>query len=105
MQKGNSFDGSPIQYSKDGTPITLSEEDIRQRFPWTYKDVIGKARQRYADFKQNRQFNKVMAELKAEGKLCFERHLDSHNPKSQRQMFYSTNVWQKLDVIYTKRTK
>lgn len=105
FQKTNSFEGAPIQYGKDGTPITLSEEDIRMRFPLTHGDVCRKAKSRYLDFKQDKKFNDIMREIKKESKLCYQRRLDPNNPKSTSQFFYSTNIWQKLDLTYTKRIK
>lgn len=105
FHKSNSFESTPVQYSKDGTPVTLSEEDIRQRFPYSYMDVCAKAKERYSDFKRGSGFNAIMKEIKRESKLCFQRKLDNTNPKSQSQYFYSTNIWQKLDLLYTRKSK
>lgn len=105
FHKSSSFESTPVQYSKDGTPVTLSEEDIRQRFPYSYMDVCTKAKERYSDFKRGSGFNAIMKEIKREGKLCFQRKLDTSNPKSPNQYFYSTNIWQKLDLKYTRKSK
>lgn len=102
FQKGNSFGAAGIQYDKDGVPINLSEEDFRNRYPLTYKDVTAKAKIRYANFKQGKGFNEIMGNIKKNEKLYYERKLDAHNPKSQKKGFYSTNIWQELDKYYTK---
>lgn len=102
FQKGNSFGATNVKYDENGLPITLSEEDIRKKFPLTYKEVIVKAKTRYKDFKRGPSFNSMMKEVKQNEKLYYERKLDSKNPKSQKQGFYSTNIWQVLDSKYTR---
>lgn len=102
FQKGNSFGAAGIQYDKDGVPINLSEEDFRNRYPLTYKNVTAKAKIRYTNFKQGKGFNEIMGNIKKNEKLFYERKLDAQNPKSQKKGFYSTNIWQELDKHYTK---
>lgn len=100
FQKGNSFDGIGVQYDKDGVPINMSEEDLRRRYPLTYKDVVERARKIYSDFKQGKNFNDIMRNIKTNEKLYYERKLDAQNPKSQKKGFYSANIWQELDKSY-----
>lgn len=102
FQKGNSFGAANVKYDENGVPVTLSEEDIRKRFPLTYKDVVNKAKTRYSDFKCGKNFNSIMKQIKLNNKLYYERQLDSHNPKSQKKGFYSTNIWQEMDTHYTR---
>ena len=92
-----------MHYASDGVPITLTEEDIKQRYPWRYNDLIEKCKSRYSDFKKNNLFNHYMREVKSDSKLCHVRSLDPDNPKSLKQQFYSTNVWKVLDKYYQKR--
>ena len=94
-----------MRYSAEGLPITISEEDIRLRFPMDTKKLTEMAKKRYADFKQDRKFNGIMKDLKENDKLCYIRQLDPENSKSQKKPFYSSNVLQELDKKYTKKTK
>ena len=103
FQKGNSFDAIGVQHTKDGLPVSLSEEEVRNRFPLTYGEVTKKARMRYSDFKQGQEFNRLMKGIKQNAKLYYERKLDTHNPKSQKKGFYSTNIWMELDKHYNKK--
>ena len=41
----------------DAIPITLTEEDIRKQYPWSYKELTERLSKRYTDFKQNKQFS------------------------------------------------
>lgn len=105
FNKSNSFDAIGVRYSAEGLPITISEEDIRLRFPMDTKKLTEMAKKRYADFKQDRKFNGIMKDLKENDKLCYIRQLDPENSKSQKKPFYSSNVLQELDKKYTKKTK
>ena len=103
FNKSNSFDSIGMRYSQDGIPITLTEEDIRSRFPMITKKLTDTAKTRYADFKQNKKFNNLMKLIKSNEKLCYVRQLDPENIKSTKKAFYSTNVWQALDKNYTRK--
>jgi hypothetical protein len=103
FNKSNSFDAIGMKYSPDGIPITISEEDIRVKFPMDTKKLIEKAKKRYSDFKQDKKFNNLMKIIKSNDKLCYIRQLDPENPKSNKKPFYSANVLQELDKKYTKK--
>ena len=105
FNKSNSFNAIGVKYSADGIPITISEEDIRLRFPMDTKKLTDTAKKRYIDFKQDRKFNGIMKVLKENDKLCYIRQLDPENSKSQKKPYYSSNVLQELDKKYTKKTK
>lgn len=101
--KGNSFDGLQFKYDPKGVPVVISEEDIRQRYPLTHKDVCNKARKRYSDFLENNKFRILMLKIKSDPKLHHERRLDPDNPKSSRKPWYSANIWKILDEHYNKQ--
>jgi hypothetical protein len=105
FNKSNRFDAIGVKYSKDGIPITISEEDIRLKFPLDTKRLTDTAKRRYSDFKQDKKFNTLMKTIKSNDKLCYIRQLDPENPKSNKKLFYSSNVWQELDKKYTKKQK
>ena len=42
-------------------PVTLAEEDILKRYPWTYHDLLRETKKKLPDLKFNSAFNKVMA--------------------------------------------
>jgi hypothetical protein len=105
FNKSNSFDAIGVKYSADGIPITISEEDIRAKFPLDTKKLTDTAKRRYSDFKQDKRFNTLMKTIKSNDKLCYIRQLDPENPKSNKKPFYSSNIWQELDKKYTKKSK
>lgn len=102
FSKSNSFEGIGFKFDPNGVSIQLSEEDIRSRYPLTYDDLKEQAKKRYSNFKQNKEFNEIIKNIKTNDKLFHERKLDSKNPKSLKKPFYSSNIWQELDLHYEK---
>lgn len=103
FSKTNTFEGLGFKYDPNGIPITISEEDVRQKYPLTYDNVRLDAKKRYTDFLQNSEFNYLIRTIKQNGKLYHERKLDPSNPRSLKKGFYSTNIWQEFDKKYTKK--
>lgn len=102
FKKSNSFDGIYVQYGKDGTSVTISEEDMRQKFPLTYNDITSKLKERYENCKMDKNFHLKMKSIKENDKLYHFRKLDITDEKSSGKGFYSTNIWQELDKIYNR---
>ncbi|MBF8456169.1 DUF3644 domain-containing protein [Kaistella sp. G5-32] len=105
FKKSNSFESIAMRYAEDGIQIKLSEEDIKNRFPMTTKNLTDSAKSRYDNFKQGVDFNKAMKLIKTNKKLCYIRQLDPDNIKTITKPFYSTNIWKELDKIYNKKAK
>lgn len=102
FKKGSSFDSIGFTYDSDGIPISLTEENIKKRFPLTHVKLIENCKKRYSNFKQDKDFQKIMKEIKKNEKLFHSRKLDPDNKKSQSKPFYSSNVFQELDKRYLK---
>lgn len=105
FNKSNSFDALDVKYSPGGIPVTISEEDIRVKFPLDTNKLKEIARKRYSDFKQDKNFNALMKTLKSNNKLCYIRRLDPENPKSNKKPYYSSNIWKVLDNHFIKKSK
>ncbi|WP_372745281.1 DUF3644 domain-containing protein [Lutibacter sp.] len=105
FKKSNSFDGFSMKFDKNGIPITMSEENIRNNFPLEYKDITTKARLRYVNFKMGKPFNTLMQSIKGDSKLHYRRMLNpnSTSKKPMGKSFYSTNIWQVLDSQFQKK--
>ncbi len=103
FKKGNSFDGIGFTYDSNGIKVSLSEENIRKKYPWDHAEVVTRCKARYSDFIQNKDWNARKKELKTNPKLYRDRLLDPQNPKSPKKGFYSTNVFAYLDNYYTKK--
>ena len=103
FKKGNSFDAIGMKYdNENGVPIMLSEENTQKDFPLKYNDVVAQCKERYINFSKNNDFNGIMKDIKKNNKLHYERKLDPNNKKTQKQSFYSSNIWKELDKQYDK---
>ena len=95
----------PVQKSRDPSalPIILSEENIRQQYPWDYSVLTANCRKRYEDFKINQDYHDRRKHLQNDDRFGHVRHLDPGNPKSQVKVLFSPNILQEFDKAYSKR--
>lgn len=105
FKKGNSFESVGVKYDPDGTAVHLTEEQILNKFPWNYKEVASRCRERYVNFKQDKVFNQYISEIKNDPKLCTHRALYMHNSKSPKTVYYNTNIIKFFDAKYTIKTE
>jgi hypothetical protein len=105
LEKSVLANASKVMLTKDddAVKVTLSEQDIRERYPWDYGELCKRLGARYKDFKQNQDFHKVRLSLMKDDKYNKVRYLDPGNPKSSKKDFYSTGVLQVFDQHYTKK--
>ena len=89
----------------DAIKIYLSEEDIREKYPWDYKILTTRLRKRYPNFVENQTYHKIRKSLEKLEKYCNPRYLDPGNPKSSKKNFYNTNILKEFDKHYKRLTK
>ena len=81
-----------ITNSPGAHEIRLSEEDIKDRYPWDHHRLTVQLRARYSDFSLNSAFYSTLKAARADvldGKV---RELDPGNPKSSKKWFYNPNI-------------
>ena len=83
--------------------VTLTEEDIRLRYPWDYEELTRKLSARYSDFKRNKKYHAARIPIRSNPKYVNTRMLDPRNPRSSKKDFYSSNVFEVFDSIYVRR--
>lgn len=87
-----------------GAPqVTLSEEDFRRLYRWTYQQLIDQLKRRYMDFKINDKFSGVKKPLMVDPKFVRQRYLDPDNPRSSKKDFYSPTILSEFDKHYTRK--
>lgn len=104
LEKSSLASASKVQVSRDpdAVKVTLSEEDVRAKYPWDYGELCKRMATRYVDFKQDARFHQLRKPLLSDEKYAKARYLDPGNPKSQRKDFYNSNVLQFFDGIYKR---
>ena len=99
----------------NAVPLELTEEQWRERYPWTFSDLVSKLRERYEDFKQDKQFYALKRRIEPDSsqcnlEACYNKYirirfLDPSSPKSSQKKFYSPTILEYFDKFYTKREK
>ena len=105
VEKSTLATSSKVEISKDpdAVKITISEEDVREKYPWDYKELAKRLSDRYSNFKQDKKFNDIRKELLPDDRYVKSRYLDPGNPKSSKKDFYNSNVIQIFDKHYDKK--
>jgi hypothetical protein len=85
--------------------VRMTEENIKEKYPWDYKDLLEKLNKRYSNFKQNKNFHAIKKPLIEDKKYVHIRLLDPTNPKSMKKKFYNPNILKEFDKHYIKKTK
>ena len=83
--------------------VYLTEEDIRAKYPWDYKELIAICRNRYADFKESQDFHAIRKPLLEDTRYARMRYLDPSNPKSSKKVFHSPNILPKFDALFNRK--
>lgn len=105
IEKSSLATASKVQISKDpdAVKVTLSEQDIREKYPWDYRELCSRLSKRYKDFKQDGKFHSIRKPMLSDEKFAKSRYLDPGNPKSPKKDFYNPNVLPVFDGHYTKK--
>ena len=104
--KAKTDDAELVRITNDSqaTPITLKEEDIREKFPWDYKILTTRLGKRYSDFKINKKYHEIRKPLETNENLCNKRYLDPAIKQGIGKCFYNPNIIKEFDNHYTKRS-
>ena len=88
----------------NAVPVVMTEENIRENFPWDYTDLISKLKDCYIDFLQNSKFYSVKRKIESDGKYNRVRYLDpSRKNNSTKKTFYSPGILTEFDKYYTRK--
>ena len=103
--KSKSMDAFPVQVTGDPSALAvkLTEEEIRERYPWDYATLTSRCRQRYQNFKENQQYHDVRKSLEGDDRFGRLRFLDPGNSKSAKKPFFNPNIMAELDKHYTNK--
>jgi hypothetical protein len=106
LEKSKLAMASKVELTK-GDPaavkITITEQDLLEKYPWDYGTLCGKLTARYTDFKANAKFHKVKKPMLGDEKYQIVRFLNPKKPEGIKQTFWSSNVLPVFDQHYTKK--
>lgn len=97
-------DALAVQVTNDpkAPAIRLTDEQVRERYPWDYAQLTAECRKRYANFKIDAKYHACRKALVSDKRFCHVRELDPGNPKSAKKQFFNPNILQEFDKQYIK---
>jgi len=95
--------GVQVTNNPNAPEVRLTEDQIRNRFPWDYDRLTEECRKRYKDFKVAKKYHDVRKKLEKDKRFGEVRFLDPGNPKSSKKPFFNSNILQELDKHFTKK--
>lgn len=93
--------GVQITNNPNAPEVRLTEEQIRDRYPWDYERLTDECRKRYAQFKLDDKYHAIRKQLLKDKRFGAVRFLDPGNPKSAKKPLFSPNILNELDKHYT----
>jgi hypothetical protein len=82
--------------------LNMSDDEFRNTWKYSYHKLVNLCKDNIPGFKQNSKFNRLMKDIKKDVKCAYKRKLDSRNPKSASQDFYTDFALESLKNRYTK---
>lgn len=103
--RSKSLNAVTVQVSNDpnAPAVHLTEEQIRELYPWDYRELVKRCREQYVDFKVDQRFHQIRKSLESDTRFAHIRRLDPSNPKSNRKTFYNPNILREFDRYYNRR--
>jgi hypothetical protein len=87
----------------NATEVVLTEEQIREKYRYDYKELAEVCRNRYESFKVNNKYHQIRKSFLGDKKYCSTRMLDPGNPKSVKKDFYSASILNEFDKNYSRK--
>lgn len=105
LVKSRSTDTTPVRVTDDPSApaVRLSEEEVREKYPWDYKRLVEECRSRYNNFKVSKEYHELRRKYESDMGYCYVRRLDPRNPKSPSKKFYNPSIIQEFDKHYLRK--
>ena len=103
--KSNDADSLDVRITTDPSALSvrLTEEQIREKYPWDYNELTQRCRNRYQDFKVNKEYHTIRKAYEGDQKFAITRFLDPGNPRSAKKPFFNPNILRELDKHYSQK--
>lgn len=84
----------------DAIKVKLTDEQLRERYPYDYRKLTDLCKERYTNFKENTEYHRIRKKYESDKRYSHIRLLDPEKPKSSKKIFYSSNILNALDKHY-----
>ena len=95
--------GVQVTNNPNAPEVRMTEEQIRDRYPWDFYRLTEECAKRYSDFKQVKKYHDIRKRLAQDQRFGYMRLLDLNKPKGQKKPFFNPNILQELDKHYKKK--
>ncbi len=102
--RSRSASATPVRVTNDpnALAVRLTDDQIRERYPWDYRELTKECRKRYRDFKVDDTYHQLRKSLAGNQRFAYVRLLDPQQPKFPTKTFYSQMILNELDKHYKK---
>jgi hypothetical protein len=94
--------GVQVTNNPNAPEVRLTEEQIRNQYPWDYVRLNQECAKRYSDFKQVKKYHDIRKRLATDQRYYHMRLLDPNKPKGSKKPLFNPNIMQEFDKHYTK---
>ncbi|WP_173568278.1 DUF3644 domain-containing protein [Pyrinomonas methylaliphatogenes] len=103
--RSKSTTATPVRVTNNpnAPAVRLTNEQIRERYPWDYARLTEECKNRYDGFKVDKQYHAIRKGLLDDKRYCYVRRLDPDNPKSAKKPFFNPNILKEFDKHYTSK--
>lgn len=100
-------DALAVQLTNDpnAPKVHLTDEQIREKYPWDYQQLTEHCRNRYSNFKSDNKYHRIRKNLLSDTRHGAIRFLDPGNPRSAKKPFFNPNIIIEFDKHYRIRKK
>lgn len=105
--KSQNSNGLDVKYSNNPNLLINfdAEKAFENKYQLRYKEeLIPKLKERYKDFKMDKEFFKLKKELELNPNYCGEKCLDPKRKNSPKKKFYNSDIFKEFDKKYNKVT-
>lgn len=97
----------PVRVTDDPSApaVRLTEEQVREKYPWDHDALVRRCAERYAGFSADRKFHEQKKACWPDSRYSHLRLLDPGNPKSSSKRFYNPAILGEFDKHYRRRTE
>ena len=107
FSRSKAVDAVPVVVSdahQTAIAVRLSEEDIREKYPWDYAILTTRLKKRYANFKETKEYHQLRRTLESDDRFCNTRYLNPAKKSGILKRFYNSNILQEFDKHYERDT-
>ena len=103
IRSKEAFGGVTASQKRSGTPVTITEEDLSEKYPWSYNNLTTYLENRYEDFKRNAKYHEIRKILEENEQFCKTRYLDPRRQIKPIKKFYNPSIVSEFDKHYVRK--